>query len=212
MAEFFSKYPKLLYNGTVATDILARVALRSNYANKVQLYYEYDLQEGDTPEIVASKYYGDPEKGWIVMFMNEIIDPIFDFPLSHQNFMAYLDNKYNALGSPLNMTGSVYAQATINPGPLGYSVDIITSDPISGVVSTNTIYIDETAYNGEYSNTIFNFINSPNSDIQYIKKTISIFDYEHSINESKRTIKLLQLQYVKQFVNELTSSMQLNYN
>lgn len=212
MAEFFSQYPKLLYSGQVVTDILARVALRSNYANKVQLYYEYDLQEGDTPEIVASKYYGDPEKGWIIMFMNEIIDPIFDFPLSQYNFIEYLDRKYKDLGAAVGMTGSIYAKANINSDPLGYIVDIITTDSVSGVISTNQIYIDETAYNEQYSNPIFNFINSPNSNIQYVKKTISIFDYENILNESKRTIKLLQVQYVKQFVNELTSSMKLNYN
>ena len=212
MAEFFSQYPKLIYKGIIATDILARVALRENYANKVQLYYEYDLQEGDTPEIIASKYYGDPEKGWIIMFMNEIIDPIFDFPLSQQNFTLYLDKKYKDLGAAIGMSGSVYAQATINPDPLGYSVDIITSDHNSGVVSTNTIYIDETAYNEQYSNPIFNFINSPNSAIQYAKKIISIFDYENGVNESKRTIKLLQTQYVTQFVDELRRSMKLSYN
>ena len=212
MAEFFSQYPKLLYKGIIATDILARVALRANYATKVQLYYEYDLQEGDTPEIVASKYYGDPEKFWIIMFMNEIVDPIFDFPLSQQNFTAYLDQKYKTLGAAVGMIGSVYAQATTNTDPLGYSVDIITTDQTSGVVSTNTLYIDETAYNEQYINPVFNFINSPNSNIQYIKKIISIFDYENSVNESKRTIKLLQTQYVKQFVNELTSSMKLSYN
>ena len=112
----------------------------------------------------------------------------------------------------VGMIGSVYAQATTNTDPLGYSVDIITTDQTSGVVSTNTLYIDETAYNEQYINPVFNFINSPNSNIQYIKKIISIFDYENSVNESKRTIKLLQTQYVKQFVNELTSSMKLSYN
>ena len=104
------------------------------------------------------------------------------------------------------------AQANINSDPLGYSVDIITTDSVSGIISTNQIYIDETAYNEQYINPVFNFINSPNSNIQYIKKIISIFDYENSVNESKRTIKLLQTQYVKQFVNELTSSMKLSYN
>ena len=211
MAEFFSQYPKLLYNGVVATDILARVALRTKYANKVQLYYEYDVQEGDTPEIIASKYYGDPEKGWIVMFMNEIIDPIFDFPLTQQNFTAYLDEKYKDFGAAIGMTGSVYACATINPDPLGYSVDIITTDHDSGIISTHTMYIDKIAYDEQYSNPIFNFINSPNSNIQYVKKIISIFDYENMVNESKRTIKLLQKQYVKQFVGEL-ALMKLSYN
>ena len=210
MAEFFSKYPKLLYGGKIATDIMARVALREKYSNKVQLYYEYDFQEGDTPEIVATKYYGDPEKNWIIMFMNEIIDPIFDFPLSQSNFIAYLDAKYATEGAAIQRSGSEYASITVHP-EIGYSVDIITTDPVSGTFSTNTIYIDETAYNEQYSNPVFNYINQPNSSIQYDKKIITIYDYEERLNESKRTIKLLQKQYVGQFVNELSSLMKLQY-
>ena len=211
MAEFFSKYPKLLYGDKVATDIIARVALREKYANKVQLYYEYDLQEGDTPEIVASKYYGDPEKNWIVMFMNEIIDPVFDFPLSQSNFIKYLDAKYATEGADINRSGSEYASITINP-EIGYSVDIITTDFDSGITSTNTIYIDETAYNEQYDNDVFNYINEPNSSVQYVKNKITIYDYEEQLNESKRTIKLLQKQYVSQIENELSSLMKLQYN
>ena len=41
---------------------------------------------GDTPEIIASKYYGDPEKHWIVLLANDIINPFFDFPLNYQEF------------------------------------------------------------------------------------------------------------------------------
>jgi len=211
MADFFSKYPKLIYNNKIATDLIARVALIEKYSNKVQLYYEYDLQEGDTPEIVASKYYGDPEKNWIILFMNEIIDPVFDFPLSQSNFIAYLDSKYMLEGSAINRTGSQYAALTINPDPLGYVVDVITTDQSSGTISTNTIYIDQKAYNGQYSNPTFNFTNSPFSNIQYIKRTVTIYDYENQINESKRTIKLLQTQYVSKFEEELSSLMELQY-
>ena len=80
MATFFAKYPKLLFNNRLVTDIIARTSIRERYSDKLSIFYPYTLQEGDTPEIIAEKYYGDPEKHWIVLLANNIIDPFFEFP------------------------------------------------------------------------------------------------------------------------------------
>lgn len=210
MAEFFSKYPKIVYNKQLVTDILSRVVLRSEYANKVQLYYEYEMQDGDTPEIIAHKYYGDPEKNWIILFMNEIIDPQQDLPLSYNGFMSYLDAKYKTLGDVTSISGSDYAKMTLNPAPFSYIVDIVTTDPDTGTITTNQIYIDEISYAGEYDNPIFNYNTSSNL-VTYNKREITIYDYEYQLNDSKRMIKLLQLQYVNQFTRELESLLKIKY-
>lgn len=140
MASFFSKYPVLLYNNIKATDILSRVALRQNYSDKVELYYEYALKHGDTPEVVAWKYYGDAEKHWLVLFANEIIDPVFEFPLGDQEFITYLDSKYsghtvnngyfdvygNWVDKFVEIRGSEYAQITLNDLPFRYKITTTT--------------------------------------------------------------------------------------
>lgn len=215
MASFFSKYPKLLYGTQVVTDILARVALRENYSNKVQLYYDYDLQEGDTPEIVASKYYGDPERHWIILLMNEIVDPIFDFPLSYSNFNSYLNSKYAIQGAPLWLSGQDYALITLNPDPASYRVIISTEDIVSGIITIDKFYIDSKAYAGQYSNPRFNFphFETTISNMIYTQSTesVSIYDYEFELNEAKRTIKILRSEYANQFEDELQKLMRLNY-
>jgi len=213
MAEFFSKYPKILYNKLLVTDILTRVALREKYTNKVQLYYEYNMQDGDTPEIIAAKYYGDPELNWIVLFMNEIIDPVYDFALSYNNFITYLDKKYGELGLPLNMSGSTYAKANLNPAPFSYQLEIISTDLDSGVIATNKMFIDEASYLGQNtSNPVFNFGSTDGENITYVKSKVYIYDYEYELNEKKRTIKLLQKRYVPQIIAELESLLKLKYN
>jgi hypothetical protein len=141
MASFFSKFPKLLYKRSIVTDILTRVAVRQNYKDKTELFYTYNLQQGDTPEIVAFKYYGDVEKHWLVLFANELIDPVFDFPLSDSAFNTYLDEKYkgnyldtsvynNNTGNyelvSLQVSGSEYASATENPLPFLYKITTTT--------------------------------------------------------------------------------------
>lgn len=102
MTSFFSTYPKVIINNKLVTDIIARSGIREKYSDKLSLYYPYNVQEGDTPEIIASKYYGDPERHWIVMFANEIINPFFDFTLDNQIFDNYINKKYADKANSLN--------------------------------------------------------------------------------------------------------------
>ena len=112
MATFFSKYPKLILNNRLVTDIIARTALKEKYSNRLSVFYPYDLQDGDTPEIIAHKYYGDTEKHWLVLLANEIMDATFDFPLGYQEFENYLNEKYKAEGLLIDRTGAEYSKIT----------------------------------------------------------------------------------------------------
>jgi hypothetical protein len=102
MSSFFSKYPKLTINNKIVTDIVTRIAIREKYSNALSLYYPYDIQEGDTPEIIAAKYYGDPERHWIVMLANDTINPFFDFTLDYPVFNRYIMDKYKAEANSIN--------------------------------------------------------------------------------------------------------------
>lgn len=94
MSTFFSTYPKTVINNRLITDLTARAAIRQKYSDRLSIYYPYALQEGDTPEIIAAKYYGDPERHWIVMLANDTINPFFDFTLDYQVFEKHLNSKY----------------------------------------------------------------------------------------------------------------------
>lgn len=77
------------------TDIFRRVrALDINISNTT-LYDPYDVREGETPEIVADKFYNNAKLHWIVLVTNEILDPRFDWPLPEPQLRAFIKNKYN---------------------------------------------------------------------------------------------------------------------
>ena len=79
MANYFSKFPKLFYSydsfntAELITNIMARFSLEKSTKENTAVYYEYDVTEGDTPEIVASKMYDSPERHWIVLLFNVIV-------------------------------------------------------------------------------------------------------------------------------------------
>ena len=96
---YFNTLPKIITpdengNPILLTNLITRARLVDELRNNPMLFYEYAIQEGDTPEIVAEKYYGDPYRYWIVLLSNELLNPLWDWPLSDQMFLEYIDTKY----------------------------------------------------------------------------------------------------------------------
>jgi hypothetical protein len=58
------------------------------------MFIEYQIKDGDTPEIVADKMYGDSELHWIILIFNEITNPYYDWALSQRKLEGYAFNKY----------------------------------------------------------------------------------------------------------------------
>ena len=98
---YFKSFPKIFYDSKGdgdykrVTNLLRRVALRTKLKSNLALYDTYDVKEGETPEMIAHKLYGDSELLWIVMLMNDITDRYHGWPLTTPQFLAFIDDKYN---------------------------------------------------------------------------------------------------------------------
>jgi len=101
MTKFFSTFPKIDYNlsgvnGTTVevTDIFRRVKIRDKLADNVTLFDKYDVEEGEKPEDVAYKIYGDTDYFWVVTLINNIVNRYYDWPLDEYNFQQFVADKY----------------------------------------------------------------------------------------------------------------------
>ena len=61
---YFNTLPKVItpdQNGNyiLMTNILTRATLIEELQNNPMLFYTYNIQDGDTPEIIAEKYYNE---------------------------------------------------------------------------------------------------------------------------------------------------------
>jgi len=90
MSKYFNYFPKTFYklnensnDVDTVTNITSRFGFEQTFKNNSAVYYEYDVQDSDTPEIIASKIYKDPEKHWVVLLFNDILDPQFDWSRTH---------------------------------------------------------------------------------------------------------------------------------
>jgi len=77
------------------TNLLRRVALRAKVRTNVLLYDTYDVKNGETPESLSHRLYGDSEYHWIIMLVNDITDRYHDWPMSEAQFSQYLKDKYS---------------------------------------------------------------------------------------------------------------------
>lgn len=100
--SYFSKFPQIYYSFStgltisafVMTDILRRVKADDYKIANSLSYDQYDILDGDTPEIVADKVYGRSDLHWTILIANEIIDPRYDWPLSTTALRNYVIDKY----------------------------------------------------------------------------------------------------------------------
>ena len=77
------------------TNLLRRVALRAKVRTNVLLYDTYDVKNGETPESLSHRLYGDSEYHWIIMLVNDITDRYHDWPMSEAQFSQYIKDKYS---------------------------------------------------------------------------------------------------------------------
>jgi hypothetical protein len=196
--QYFDTLPKIIKtdanrNSVILTDLMARCSIIPAILKNPMVYYDYDVQDGDTPEIVAYKYYGNSYRYWIVLFANQIIDPQWDWPLSTNNFNAYIENKYQAF-NPYN---------TVHH----YEKVITQYDFATQTTTTKKIIIDENTYNMLSDSTNTYTLVTGSVTIAITKEAVSYYDYELNLNESKRNIKILNSLYVNQLEQQFKELM-----
>lgn len=103
MSSFFAKYPKIQYDlfsdGSLfeLTDISRSVIINTN---KIQddnaLYTYYEIEDGERPDVVSHKLYGDTQYYWTFFIINDFLRDGYmsSWPLSYQNFNKMIEREY----------------------------------------------------------------------------------------------------------------------
>ena len=185
MSEFFQHYPQISYDisGTKpiktkkAINIMIRSRIKQMVLDDIIAYFPYTIPEAERPDVTSYKQYGNVKYTWLIFLINDIHDPIFDWPLNTREFGNYIKNKYGTL---------VSAKSTIHhyEETVRERVEATnTSDPISKA----TIEVDLTTYNALSVGS---------------RKVVYYYDWEVERNEDKRNIKLIDSKYVANILAE----------
>lgn len=101
---YFKNFPHIYYdfdiNGKrelkILKDITKNVRIRKEILSNISVYDYYDIKDGETPEIIAEKVYGNSNYHWIIMLINERFNYTDDFPLSSHELESHITNKYGS--------------------------------------------------------------------------------------------------------------------
>ena len=209
MAKYFNYFPKTFYtsnndvNGVEAvTNIIARFAFDSQLKENTSAFYPYRVQDSDTPEIIADKYYGNVEYHWVVLLFNNIIDPQFDWPLKSDTLIDYIDKKYTANGSANTPAQSGLTWALSENNVQGY-FKVVTTTANDGTITQEKITIDANTY-ANVATGINTYTTQAGESVKVVvtKETQSYYTYETNLNESKREINLVKSDFLPQIEKE----------
>jgi hypothetical protein len=209
MARFFNYFPKTVYTANTntsgldtVTNIIARFGFEKTLKENSSAFYKYSVQDSDTPEIIAAKYYDNPERHWIVLMFNDIIDPQFDWPLRYENFIKFVDTKYTANGAANTTVQSGLAWAmSVNNVQSYYK--IVTRTNIDNESIVETIQVDANTYVNVATSSSSVILQSGDVITQTVTKSKkTYYDYEMGLNDEKRNITLLKPEFISQIEKE----------
>ena len=99
--SYFDMFPNIYYSAkgdgkfTIQKNLLARLKINEKLKQNILGFDYYDVKDGETPEMIAHKYYGDVNLHWTILVANEIVDYYEDWPMSVQRFEEFVKEKYD---------------------------------------------------------------------------------------------------------------------
>lgn len=203
MAKYFRYFPTTYYstgnNLDTVTNITSRFSFEKSFKENSSVYYEYDIQESDTPEVIAAKIYDNPERHWIILLFNDIVDPQYDWPLQYNTLINFIDSKYTANADTANNeTGLEWAQSNTKE-----YIKIITRTSSDGTEIIEKLNLDANTYaNVSATSTDYTLQDGYVVTETITKETKTYYEYEVEENENKRTIKILKPELLTEIEKE----------
>ena len=183
MSRYFRYFPTVQYdliqngNPITLTNIMRRFVVDSKLKDQVDIFYDYTIQAGDRPDVIAEKYYGDANLAWLVLHFNDITDPFFGWGLNDVDLENYIRGKYGSI--PAAQAEVHEYRQVLNEAQTFYD---------GTVVPKRYVVVDQTTYN---------------SLPELSRESVSKYDYEVEQNDKKRQIKILDKRYVDQVIAEV---------
>jgi hypothetical protein len=205
MSKFFNYFPKTLYFSDrdqpsldTITNLTFKFKFNDTFKDNSVVYYDYIVPEGETPEILADKFYNSSERHWIILMVNNIINPLLDWPMSYTTLNKFINSKYSTNNYADTSNTSVSGLSWAESNTKEYFVKEKKIILNTGEYTEKTIFLTQQDYANTSPVTTNNYTlgDSTQIELRRTRGTKTYYEYEHENNESKRTIKLLKKEFV----------------
>lgn len=171
------KFPFSESDYVIAKNFFRRYKINDDIFSNVVYFKKYSIVDGERPDTVADKAYGDPFYDWVVLMTNNLVNAQFDWPKTNYQLYKELEAKFD------DPYGTIHHYETYEIGQ--YPAGLV---------------VDEAFYNGQQKLNINGSVQLKNGN--EICRPVTIAEWYTSENEKKREIFLLKPQYLESFVDD----------
>ena len=165
-------------------DYFHLLSVRDDIYREETLYTKYQIQDGERPDQISYKFYGDEQFYWILLQINEIVDYYTQWPLSERELTEFAAKKYGG---------------TIGSNEIHHyeTVETFDNDTPPNLVLPGGLKVPE--------NFKFTYPSTPGATVYFTSFPIGVTNYQHelNLNEAKSQIFILDKKYIYQYEREV---------
>ena len=155
--QIFKNFPNIHYTlntGKIVTikDFFRKAKVETSALDSVIEYQYYEILEGERPDIVAAKLYGDSDLHWTFFLVNDF-DNYYDWFMDFEVFENYIAEKYQGQNLIVENSSDIVTTPTYDTtlvstaNPLGHKHDnkiLIGETLTSGTKEVSVLSVDPT--------------------------------------------------------------------
>jgi N-glycosylase/DNA lyase len=175
----------IMYNGSEMVDIFHNYNrffknIETNYTVK-----EMSIKDSPRPELLSYQLYGTTEYYWVLLLINDIYDPYYDWIMSDQSVHEYAAQKYKNVGGSNEVAYYISSQ-----GEKFWNV--YEAEP--------QLWYDKRDLIQKY--------------LQFHGALVPVTNIEHEFieNEKKRVVRIIQPNDITSFINDFRIQMEKSRN
>lgn len=171
-------YPFSESDFVVAKNFFRRYKINDDVFSRVVLFKKYTIPDGERPDQLADRAYGNPFYDWVILLTNNLVNAQYDWPKSNYEVYKIAESEYD---DPYGEIHHYEVKETIGHYNAG-------------------VHVDETFYNGTHKVNINGSVTTKNGN--EICSPVTVAEWLQDENEKLREIYLLKPRYVQGFVDD----------
>lgn len=174
------------YGGIQTADIFHNYDKFFKNIESKYIFKDYSIRNSPRPELLSYMLYGTVEYYWVLLLINDIYDPFYDWVLSEQGVHEYTEQKYRYVGGAHSVAYHENAD--------GEQFWNVVEDP-----QHPNMWYDKGDVLKQY--------------LQYNGPMVPVTNIEHELklNEKRRVIRIVQPNDIKSFVSDIRREMETSY-
>jgi hypothetical protein len=186
-------YPYSESEFVVAKNLFRKYKINADVFSFAVFFQKYILKDGETPDSLANKAYGNPFYDWVILITNSVVNRHFDWPLSNYELTKYAESQYD------DPYGDIAYYETYET-KAGYKIPNEYGTMVDAVVLEGGLKVDSTFFNKNFE--YFNGSGYTTVPGNTVCRPVTVLEDLTKKNEQKREIFLLKPEYFRQFVDD----------